>query len=379
MEPNLSPSTPRRVKFAPKGPPPKRKSTPLQPKTEVAGGGDHGGDDEINESLLRKVNEHLTRRWPQAEKKSSVQVAFSHGVASSTSLRTYGSAKEGSGDRSNGTGLRDSAADTMGDIHSLPSTSKIDWMVESSEDATVTSFKQKKREYKEPWDYNHSYYPVTLPIRRPYSGNPEVLDREEFGEAKAASEYDESAINSASDLGLLEEVDGEKMLFLQFPANLPFVKRESGPGSTGTSEHASASMNHKHRAGSSRPGGSVAPTTAKGKEIPGSFPMVSGDAKGKEMVNSSVSSVGTNKNVCSLEELPPGFMGKILVFKSGAVKLKLGDMLYDVSPGSNCAFAQDIVAINTSDKHCCNLGEVSKRAVVTPDIDHLLTPVIYLT
>ena len=31
----------------------------------------------------------------------------------------------------------------------------------------------------------------------------EVLDREEFGEAKAASEYDESAIHSASDLGLL--------------------------------------------------------------------------------------------------------------------------------------------------------------------------------
>ena len=60
---------------------------------------------------------------------ASVQVAFSHGVASSTSLRTYGSAKEGSGDRSNGTGLRESAADTMGDIHSLPSTSKIDWMV----------------------------------------------------------------------------------------------------------------------------------------------------------------------------------------------------------------------------------------------------------
>lgn len=34
---------------------------------------------------------------------------------------------------------------------------------------------------------------------------------------------------------------------------------------------------------------------------------------------------------CALEELPAGFMGKMLVYKSGAVKLKLGDILYDVS------------------------------------------------
>lgn len=31
------------------------------------------------------------------------------------------------------------------------------------------------------------------------------------------------------------------------------------------------------------------------------------------------------------EGLPEGFMGKMLVYKSGTVKLKLGDVLYDVS------------------------------------------------
>lgn len=31
------------------------------------------------------------------------------------------------------------------------------------------------------------------------------------------------------------------------------------------------------------------------------------------------------------EGLPEGFMGKMLVYKSGAVKLKLGDVLFDVS------------------------------------------------
>ncbi|KAL3521406.1 hypothetical protein ACH5RR_019555 [Cinchona calisaya] len=365
------------VKFAPKGPP-RRKSKLLQPKTEAAIGDNDDGDDDTNEALLRKVNDHLARRRPQAEKKSSVQVTFAHGVASSTLLRTYGTAKEGSsdrrsnstamegsGDRSNGIGLRGSAADAGQDIISLPSTTRTDWMVESSENATGSLFKQKKREYKEPWDYNHSYYPVTLPLRRPYSGDPEVLDQDEFGEARTASENDESSINSASDLGLLEEGDGVKMLYLQLPANLPFGKRPAGTDS-------------KERASSSTPGGTVASAMTKGKEIPGSFSMVSGSAKGKEMVNNSMVT-NFSKKVCSLEELPPGYMGKMLVYKSGAVKLKLGDVLYDVSPGSNCTFAQDIVAINTSDKDCCDLGELSKRAVVTPDIDSLLDPVIHLS
>lgn len=35
---------------------------------------------------------------------------------------------------------------------------------------------------------------------------------------------------------------------------------------------------------------------------------------------------------CSLEDLSEGKLGKMLVYKSGAVKLKLGDVLFDVSP-----------------------------------------------
>jgi DNA-directed RNA polymerase III subunit RPC4 len=35
-------------------------------------------------------------------------------------------------------------------------------------------------------------------------------------------------------------------------------------------------------------------------------------------------------------------------------------------------FTQEVAAMNTREKHCCTLGEISKRAVVTPDIDYLL-------
>ena len=40
---------------------------------------------------------------------------------------------------------------------------------------------------------------------------------------------------------------------------------------------------------------------------------------------------------------------------------------FQVAPGVSCTFTQDAVAINTVDRNCCLLGELSKRAVVTPD------------
>jgi DNA-directed RNA polymerase III subunit RPC4 len=37
-------------------------------------------------------------------------------------------------------------------------------------------------------------------------------------------------------------------------------------------------------------------------------------------------------------------------------------------------FVQEVAAINTREKHCCTLGEISKRVVITPDVDYLLDP-----
>ena len=46
--------------------------------------------------------------------------------------------------------------------------------------------------------------------------------------------------------------------------------------------------------------------------------------------------------------------------------------IVQVSFGSNCKFVQEVAAINTNEKHCCTVGEISKRAVITPDIGCLL-------
>ncbi|RYR45493.1 hypothetical protein Ahy_A07g031327 [Arachis hypogaea] len=138
---------------------------------------------------------------------------------------------------------------------------------------------------------------------------------------------DEDSTNPAKELGLLfsdEQIVGRRKTRRQLPAALPAIKGSASSGGQADSES------------SSKPQGSM-------KKV----------------------------KPCKLNELPPGFMGKMLVYKSGAIKLNLGDTLYDVSPGSNCTFAQDVAVMNTAEKHCCAIGEIRRRVIVTPDIDDM--------
>ncbi|MCL7032396.1 hypothetical protein MKW94_020982 [Papaver nudicaule] len=182
-----------------------------------------------------------------------------------------------------------------------------------------------KKEYKEPWNY-YSYYPVTVPLRRPYSGNPVHLDEAEFGEAASSMTYNEDALNTAEDLGLMQEEEDSRLIFLQLPASLPLTKRSAA-------------------------------------------------AEGNETASNSKPSrpVGRPERGCSLEELPPGFMGKLLVYKSGKVKMKIGDTLYDVSSGLHFSFVNEVVAVNAEKKQCWSVGELTTRAIVTPDVDSLIS------
>lgn len=348
-------STPRKVKYAPKAPHRRKKA----PKTDKVSD-ENDGNNDVTQSILRRFNENMERRGPRSEKK--MQVAFGHGAAS-TAIRTYGKPKEGNVDRSGG-------SPDNGQVVVSPTGIAIitEGTSGSSVNAVAKSSQKIRKEYKEPWDYHRTYYPISLPLRRPYSGDPELLDEAEYGEATEYMERDDDITNSASELGLLEESEKVEMLFLQLPSNLPLFKRED-------------SAKGKDVDGSSISlGGTVASATAKGKEKAGSLlsSSVAASSKGKERVPTSISSGKGNaysKKGCGLEELPGGYMGKMLVYKSGTIKLKLGETLYDVSPGSSCVFAQDVVAINTVDKDCCVLGELSKRAVVTPDLDSLLDSV----
>ncbi|KAK1288047.1 hypothetical protein QJS10_CPB19g01836 [Acorus calamus] len=269
----------RKLKFTPKLRP-ARKATAqadsvAKPKPTEA---DNAAVENKLLSLVKQSKEAYDRKGSRPERTlAPVQVAFGRG--GQTSARTFGIPRYGTSSK-NGSLIQGSS---------------------SGSTALDTP-----KEYVEPWDY-YKNYPVTLPLRRPFSGDPVILDEEEFGEASRNREYDETQINAAEELNLTP-----RMIFFQLPETLPLSKRK---------DVVARKESEKQRNQSSR-----------------------------------------------LEDLPQGLMGKMLVYKSGTVKMKIGDTLFDVTPGENCIFSQEIVAINTREKHCCAIGELSQRAVVTPDV-----------
>ncbi|KAL5149359.1 DNA-directed RNA polymerase III subunit RPC4 [Glycine soja] len=284
---------PRKLKFKPRAPP--RRVIKQEVKAEVVDDVDVDADAEhaAKENLLKRFHEResaVKAKYKVEKKVLASQIAFGYG-GESTSMKSYGIPRGGSSININQSSASNGA---------------------------------KEKEYQEPWDYD-SNYPVTLPLRRPYSGNPALLDDQEFGEAAEPRAYDENASNSAMELDLLEHNPEASMFFINLPTKLPMIKQSATAGSS--------DVNVK-----SRPHG------------------------GSKNV----------EELCELNELSSGFMGKMLVYKSGAIKLKLGDTLYDVSSGMKCACAQDLVAINTAQKHCCTIGEISKRVSITPDIDAII-------
>ncbi|CAN6278664.1 unnamed protein product [Urochloa humidicola] len=184
------------------------------------------------------------------------------------------------------------------------------------------------KEHDEPWG-DCTNYPVTLPLRRPNSGDAEVHGEEESGHSSSRAQ--DSKLSAAEGLGLMERVDTPQLLFFQFPTTLPLPRQSDRVAETETD------------------------TSVNAKSM--------GDNRKRRL---------DSVHDCGLKELPGGLMGKILVYKSGKVKMTIGDVLFDVSAGSNCMFPQDVAVINTRAKHCCGLGEIEKRAIVTPDIDSLL-------
>lgn len=51
--------------------------------------------------------------------------------------------------------------------------------------------------------------------------------------------------------------------------------------------------------------------------------------------------------------------------------MKIGDVLFDVSQGMPCGFLQQLVGINLQSNQYYQLGEVSKRMIVSPDMTGL--------
>lgn len=132
------------------------------------------------------------------------------------------------------------------------------------------------------------------------------------------------------------------MLVFKFPSNLPLGRAPGYANRRETDDNLRAVEK------------SVKIRKGKEKVMVGSAAKSSGNSngiKGKEIAGSSIMSGSPRKNDTSLEEFPEGYMGKMLVYKSGAVKFKLGDIMYNVShfcPASCFLYFPNPVSVDTS-------------------------------
>lgn len=67
-----------------------------------------------------------------------------------------------------------------------------------------------------------------------------------------------------------------------------------------------------------------------------------------------------------------GKIGKLVVFKSGKMRMKIGKVVYDVAAGTDCSFLQTVVAVDPGSGTACVLGDIHRKLIVSPNLDHLL-------
>lgn len=94
-----------------------------------------------------------------------------------------------------------------------------------------------------------------------------------------------------------------------------------------------------------------------------------------ELMDTSEPTKTSEPNLCTLEHLDDGLIGKIVRYQSGKTKLVLGDTYFDVDLGLTSDFQQNAVTVNanTSERsaNMYSLGPINAKYNVTPDWIHL--------
>lgn len=74
----------------------------------------------------------------------------------------------------------------------------------------------------------------------------------------------------------------------------------------------------------------------------------------------------------SITKVPDGRLGKLRVYKSGKVRMEIGGLEFCVDQGCETFFHQEISCVCPLAKEIINLGPISKRMVLTPDLESML-------
>lgn len=107
--------------------------------------------------------------------------------------------------------------------------------------------------------------------------------------------------------------------------------------------------------------------------LPGRLPE-SEDNDGDVKMKSQESLLGSKTmptNLCNLNDIEEGMIGKIVRHKSGKTKLLIGDAVYDIEQGLASDFHQSIFSVTTNSEerssNFYNFGNIKNKMIISPD------------
>lgn len=98
------------------------------------------------------------------------------------------------------------------------------------------------------------------------------------------------------------------------------------------------------------------------------------DAGGAGKAEGEGNGANKNKNTSSDKDKElsnmniSGEIGELRIHESGKITMKLGNIIFDVSKGGDASFVQNLVALDTENNVCWQLGDVQQRLVATPNL-----------
>jgi len=174
--------------------------------------------------------------------------------------------------------------------------------------------------------------------------------------------------------GFLEENE-KQLFFIQLPSQLPLklpdkpIVRQRKPSDENTSSGTTSTSTST----SSRV---TAESSSQTTPVAGTSTPKADPKKKPEQIVGITDTPADNINavdfVSNLPMVPGGYLGEMLIYKSGKMKLKLGDVLLDVQPGVQSECTQHAIAISEQTQKCSILGPVAKRIVCIPDVEYFL-------
>lgn len=228
------------------------------------------------------------------------------------------------------------------------------------------------------------FRPIMLPLPDHDGGVPDVSDAALVGGNEGGPSLERLPPVGHPPATIISEASAQdarlarEVLLLQFPPTMPFYAQKGGAQSARVAPPTPAVQGRsavKPEPGSAD-AGAGADAEAGEPSVAGAFDLARTRGKLEGRGVAPRSRPLHDPVPARLKDLPSGRLGKLLVFESGAVKLRLegSGVLLDLAESVPVVYRSDVIAAAPTGGHAVAVARVARRLTVTPDLQALLEP-----